>query len=215
MDRLMCYFDNETAVPRGCCTFDRESNTEPDDCISCGEMCEEKNGDCSECPIQKAFNKLAEYEDLEEKLQEKYYSNITMKQIINDFLETIFKGESHDGFCILTNKDAQEWRQFKSNEEQGLIVRLPCKVGDTVYVVPSNTNYGINIVNGHQENNRVYYQKVCRIAIGGVGTYSLITCEGMGIVTSEFFGETWFLTEDEAKDKLEELDTYWKNQMNI
>lgn len=66
MDRLMCYFDDETAVPRGCCTFDRESDTEPDDCISCGEICEEKDGECRECPIQKAFNKLAEYENLEE-----------------------------------------------------------------------------------------------------------------------------------------------------
>ena len=155
MDRLTCYFDAETGVPRGCCTFDRESATEPDDCISCGEICEENDGECRECQIQKAFNKLAEYEDL---------------------------------------------------EEQNLLLRLPCKVGDTVYVVPSNTNYRINIVNGHTEYNRVYYQKVSNISIYSVGTYSLITCEGMGIVSSDFLGETWFLTENEANDKLKELE---------
>lgn len=105
--------------------------------------------------------------------------------------------------------------QYEDLEEQELLLRLPCKVGDTVYVVPSNTNYGINIVNGHEENNRIYYQKVHRIQADGVGAYSLITCEGMGIVVSIFLGETWFLTENEAEDKLRELDNYWKKQLRI
>lgn len=155
MERLTCYFDNETAVLRECCTFDKESDTEPDDCISCGEMCEEKDSKCSECPIQKAFNKLAEYEDA---------------------------------------------------EEQGLLLKLPCKIGDVIYKVPSNANYGINIVNRHEENNRVYRQEICRIEISSNGTFSLRTCEGLDGVVSVSFGETWFLTEDEAEAKLKELE---------
>lgn len=52
----------------------------------CTETCAEQNEEksCKNCPIQKAFEKLATYEDL---------------------------------------------------EEQGLLLRLPCKVGDTVYYI--------------------------------------------------------------------------------
>ena len=66
MERLTCKFDEEEIVLKGCCTFDRESTTEPDDCQSCEEICQESGGDCEKCEIQKAINKLSEYEDLEE-----------------------------------------------------------------------------------------------------------------------------------------------------
>lgn len=112
-------------------------------------------------------------------------------------------------YCDIPKEAEKKLKEYEDLEEKELLLRLPCKVGDTVYVVPSRENYGINIINNHQENNRIYYQKVCRIGIYGVGTYSLITCEGMGIVTSYSFGETWFLKEDEAKYKLKELEDYW------
>ena len=63
MERLTCKYDNENVL-RECCTFDRESNIEPDDVLSCDIIC---NRGCSTCPIQRAFDKLAYYEDLEEK----------------------------------------------------------------------------------------------------------------------------------------------------
>ena len=34
---------------------------------------------------------------------------------------------------ILTYEEANKWQEYKDLEEQGLLVRLPCKVGDTVY----------------------------------------------------------------------------------
>lgn len=66
MDKLMCYFDEE-AVPKEMCSFDRESETEPDDCMCCNEVCAKYYAEgygpgCEECPVQKAFNQLAKYE---------------------------------------------------------------------------------------------------------------------------------------------------------
>ena len=66
MSRLTCKCDGENVL-RELCAFDRESNTEADGCFSCGEYCNNKDMNCERCAIQKAFDKLAEYEELEEK----------------------------------------------------------------------------------------------------------------------------------------------------
>lgn len=49
-------------VPIATCSMNRFG--EADDCSDCKETCEQYAGACSTCPIQKAFSKLAEYEDL-------------------------------------------------------------------------------------------------------------------------------------------------------
>ena len=66
MSRLTCKYDVDNVL-RDMCTFDRESNVEADDCLTCFEYCNNKDMNCEKCAIQKAFDKLAEYEDLEEK----------------------------------------------------------------------------------------------------------------------------------------------------
>lgn len=63
-ERLMCKFDGQN-VPRGMCGFDRESDTEPDDCDDCEETCRQHDGNCDKCPIQRVFDKCAEYEERE------------------------------------------------------------------------------------------------------------------------------------------------------
>ena len=66
MSRLTCKYDIDNVL-KDMCTFDRESNIEADDCLTCHEYCNNKDMNCEHCAIQKAFDKLAEYEDLEEK----------------------------------------------------------------------------------------------------------------------------------------------------
>lgn len=54
-------------VPRELCSIDRLGGA--DDCQLCCEYCkatEDGNDDCRECAINKCFNKLGEYENLEE-----------------------------------------------------------------------------------------------------------------------------------------------------
>lgn len=143
MNRLTCKYGGETAL-RELSTFDRESTTEADDTLTCEEVCGDFNG-CDECPVQKAFNRLAEYEDteltpkqiqeikvffntqitrilnelqqykdIEKQLREEYKADVDIKMIIKHFIETIFKGEKHERFCILTNEDAEQWDGYKA-----------------------------------------------------------------------------------------------------
>lgn len=66
MDRLTCKCDGDNVL-KELCIFDRESNI--NDCLGCKEYCDtvdDLGGDCDNCAIQRAFDKLADYEDLEE-----------------------------------------------------------------------------------------------------------------------------------------------------
>lgn len=83
MERLTIEYCGEY-VPKELCSIDRLGGA--DDCGLCCEYCkatEEGGEDCRGCAINQCFNKLGEYEDL---------------------------------------------------EEQGKMLKLPCAVGDTVYV---------------------------------------------------------------------------------
>ena len=94
---------------------------------TCAEHDEEKS--CKNCHIQKAFEKLAEYEDL---------------------------------------------------EEQGLLLKLPCKVGSTVY---------------HIANKRI-------LEVENVDVFFLCLCVAEGR-----FGKTVFLTQKDAEQKLKEMES--------
>lgn len=66
MDRLTMEYCGEY-VPRELCSIDRFGGA--DDCDLCCEYCkatEEGNEDCTGCAINQCFNKLGEYENLEE-----------------------------------------------------------------------------------------------------------------------------------------------------
>lgn len=54
-------------VPIEACTINIEG--EADDCLDCAEMCGQMAGECDNCCIQKCFEKLGIYEDLEEQRQ--------------------------------------------------------------------------------------------------------------------------------------------------
>jgi len=91
---------------------------------------------------------------------------------------------------------------YEDAEENGLLVHLPCKVGDTVYAIPSETNYRLNIANGYPANNRVYKQRVNRIEFFENNVFLLTTCDGTQAHHSAFFNNTWFLSEKEAEQAL-------------
>lgn len=66
MERLTIEYCGEY-VPKDMCSIDRFGGA--DDCDLCCEYCkatEEGNEDCSGCAINQCFNKVGQYEDLEE-----------------------------------------------------------------------------------------------------------------------------------------------------
>lgn len=68
--------------------------------------------------------------------------------------------------------------KYEDAEEQGLLLRLPCKVGDTVYLIKSDGKV------------------VPRTA----------DMQFLGILW-DYYGKEWFLTQTEAKQKLKEMES--------
>ena len=101
-------------------------------------------------------------------------------------------------------------KDYEDAEEQGLLFRLPCGIGSDVYIIPSKTNYKLNILSLHPENNRVYHQKVDLITFTENGWY--IKCDKdreyaiERILSEKMYKETWFLSQEEAEAKLKEME---------
>lgn len=99
---------------------------------------------------------------------------------------------------------------YEDAEEQGLLLRLPCKIGSDVYIVPSEVNFRMNIFAGYIENNKVYHQKVALITFTEKGWY--VECDkdreyGINrILLEKMYKETWFLSQEEAEAKLAEME---------
>lgn len=98
---------------------------------------------------------------------------------------------------------------YEDLEEQGLLVRLPVKIGDDIYKIPSKANYDLNVLNGYKANNRVYHQKAYSIVFSQSGWF--VQCDKDSIHAPNVicvdveYGKTWFLTHIEAEKKLEEM----------
>ena len=98
---------------------------------------------------------------------------------------------------------------YEDLEEQGLLVRLPLKIGDDIYKIPSKANYDLNVMNGYKASNRVYHQKVYSIVFSQSGWF--VQCDKDSIYAPNIicvdveYGKTWFLTREEAEKKLEEM----------
>ena len=119
---------------------------------TCAEHDEEKS--CKNCHIQKAFEKLAEYEDL---------------------------------------------------EEQGILLRLPCKVGDTVWDNDCGKPFAYTITGFSFGTGEDYIDDPVSLkeVVYYYSNYS-------GSITGSFavseIGKTVFLTQAEAEQKLKEME---------
>lgn len=138
---------------------------------------------CSECANQ--HNQLAEW--LEEL---KSYKDIgTLKELKELKENGTFTGLELTKLAIMQ----KELKEYKDLETQGLLVRLPCKVGDDLYC----------IVNGEVKKLKVHSFGVPDFEITDI---EFKYVDGFKIV--RFVGEvgkTVFLTSEEAEKKLDEM----------
>ena len=88
---------------------------------------------------------------------------------------------------------------YEDAEEQGQILRLPCKVGDTVYAFLSTCNYFTECQINKIELKPTLYGNTCYFLepIGHRGC--LYRC------FEDEFGKTVFLTKEKAEAKLKEM----------
>lgn len=149
MERLTIEYCGEY-VPKALCSIDRLGGA--DDCDLCCEYCkatEEGNEDCRGCAINKCFNKLGEYEDL---------------------------------------------------DEQGKLIQLPCKIGDTVYVIlPRDSHLTVAQINKIEIKPTIYGKMYCFIEPVSYRGHLYRYFESD-------FGKTVFLTKKEAEDVVKELE---------
>lgn len=116
-----------------------------------------------------------------------------LKSIIEDGIE--LGGGDYIPFETLkaTAKALEEYIELKRLEEQGLLLRLPCKVGDEVWSIRWGGNAEESVmVDGKRYFRNVYKRKV--------------TKEKIGLYDYESIGKTVFLTREEAEAKLKELE---------
>lgn len=93
----------------------------------------------------------------------------------------------------------EELKSYKDLEEQGLFVRLPCKVGTEVFVIFPGINHYAKCQIKKMEIKPNIFEKIC---------YFIEPVVRRGQYLKYFnneFGETIFLTKEEAEKKLKEL----------
>ena len=95
--------------------------------------------DCENDYIISVQEKLREYEDLDERI------GVPLEELAKLCDKHIPKDcQNPKKAIILTDYDADRWNEYKNAEEEGLLLRFPCKVGDTVYVIAECKN--VNLV---------------------------------------------------------------------
>lgn len=158
-------------------------------CIKSAEDCEQLAG---------WLEKSKEYQQLEERLNKVYGDCDGL------LLRVVSMLEKHPGIDmanntlksrLITDEDVDKWEEYKQLEEQGILVKLPCRVGDTVYGISMGKIITL-IVN----EISIFYMKGEKIIN--------VKCQNKdkfrNYVEREF-GKTVFLTQSAAEAKLKEL----------
>ena len=109
------------------------------------------------------------------------------------YIDTIPAEMTHEDI----RKALRQLAEYEDLDEQGLLLRLPCKVGDTVYIlyqeneiIPLNV-HGIDIRKDNftiLAKNEEYYG------------YSILS------LLDKYESVDWFLTQAEAEQKLKEME---------
>lgn len=101
------------------------------------------------------------------------------------------------GNCETIKNMIKKLADYEDLEEQGLLVRLPCKIGDTVYRV----NAGANIPMTVSEIHFLCYKNERAVRFDAIGKEDM----GESCYRLEDIGRIVFLTHEEAEKKLEEM----------
>lgn len=108
-------------------------------------------------------------------------------------------------------------KDYEDAEEQGLLLRLPCKVGDTVYLIDRDENNKFKVYEGKWERvSLVQTSKDGSFNLCGVISYDIYDCfyDDGRIMKHRMYvgqghtkiGKVVFLTREEAEAKLKEME---------
>ena len=157
--------------------------------------CEAFEGDCSRCPVNdRVWNKLADYEDIglspEDVPTALELANIACA--LNELEKYQALGTPED------------FAAYKDTEEQGLLVKLPCKVGDTAFVLETENETGgkFRLFEGAIVAFQFTNEQII-VSIGDTGRDCWFSEADRQLSD---IGHEWFLTREEAEAASEEAN---------
>ena len=146
-------------------------------------------------------DRLSDYHDFMKKLANDHQMILAsdVLEMIEQLQDDLEQDEKENGWIA---EWLEELKSYKEAEEQGLLVRLPCKVGDTVWDIDTGRpepykitafSYGCHDLVGFGcDDDITFYYTSCRRQTAGAFLLSEI-------------GKTVFLTCEKAEKKLEEM----------
>ena len=144
--------------------------------------------------IEEAIKHAKEVADMNNNDAEKFDSN--------DSVENYMKANCMK--CAEQHEKLAEWleelKSYKEAEEQGLLLRLSCKVGDTVYRVNVGAKQPI-IPMTVSEIHFLCYKNERAVRFDAIGKEDM----GESCYRLEDIGRIVFLTREEAENKLEKM----------
>ena len=137
-----------------------------------------------------------------ERLTEKQSSGYDLKAINGEWCNKYCEQQRVEtcNECVIYQA-IQKLAEYENLEEQGLLLRLPCKVGDTIYEVSyENREF---IIKEHIVNEFIYRAyRFPRIEIYCENENGFLVCNNIGKLD-----ECLFLTKAEAEQKLKEMES--------
>ena len=145
---------------------------------------------------------------------------LTIDEVIEHCKRTTAKYENLNGVNMLETADIsfslvkeywehrqvkeylEELKRYRDLEEQGLLLRLPCKVGDTIYRVNAGAKEPVIKMRVLQVKYKQLHKDIIIIRIDAINDNDM----GESCYLLEDFGKTVFLTQAEAEQKLKEME---------
>ena len=128
-----------------------------------------------------------------ERLTEKQSSGYDLKVMNGEYCNRYCEQQRVEtcNECVIYQA-IQKLAEYEDLEEQGLLLRLPCPIGTTVY----NTTWWDDVTEKVDVDGKTFYRTVHKHKVSK-STFSLIHIYD--------FGKTVFLTKSEAEQKLKEM----------
>ena len=101
----------------------------------------------------KALEDVQQYRTIENELKEHYHANVDIPLLMTHFIETVFEGEKHEGFCLLTNEDREAWEEYKA-------IGTPEECWKSVEICKAMLERNITVENMEEYNQRSEKQRV-------------------------------------------------------
>ena len=184
---------SEQMMRSGKCVQEDKNCDKFSSCLKCAEEHEQ---------LAQWLEELKEYKKLEEKLCVMFAGDCSLSDVVENLERQIAEPDRDHpvNARILTYEDAEKWNEYLKLEEQGLLVRLPCKVGDTVYRVNAGVKQPI-IPMTVSEIHFLCYKNERAIRFDAIGKEDM----GESCYRLEDIGRIVFLDREEAEKKLEEM----------